>query len=210
MKKIQVQRILMFKKTSILLLWIKQLKWVSTLNLTTQGRKNLQTSYVRFVVCDSLEKIDYKFMRNTSILYLKLLTSHALIKIVARYFLRRVTLKFIIEFTVGQNLSSACSVLKVLHRLATCEIMHEDTQILSLINAIFAPKVIIEGICWQITFKSIILKVLKFKTKQFFLIILPLIYEFPKISQSKINLLWGNNIHLTSHIVFHSKVRKIK
>jgi hypothetical protein len=88
--------------------------------------------------------------------------------------------------------------------------MHEDTQILSLINAIFAPKVIIEGICWQITFKIIILKVLKFKTKQFFLIILPLIYEFPKISQSKINLLWGNNIHLTSHIVFHFKVRKIK
>jgi len=99
------------------------------------------------VVSDLLEKIDFKFMRNTSILYLKLLTSHALIQIVAKYLQRRVTLKSIIEFIVGQNLSSACSALKVLHRLATCEIMHEDTQILSLINAFFAPKVIIVGIC---------------------------------------------------------------
>jgi hypothetical protein len=126
---------------------MKQLKCASTLNLTTQGRKSLQTSYARFAASDLLEKIDFKFMRKTSILYLKLLTLHALIQVVARYLQRRVTSKFILGFTVAPNLSSACNALKVLHHLATCEIMHEDTLFKSLMNALVAPKVIIEGIC---------------------------------------------------------------
>jgi hypothetical protein len=99
------------------------------------------------VASDLLEKIDSKFMRKTSILYLQQLTLHALIQVVARYLQRRVTSKFIPGFTVAPNLSGACNALKVLHHLATCEIMREDTLPKSLMNAPIAPKVIIEGIC---------------------------------------------------------------
>jgi len=99
------------------------------------------------VASDLPEKIDSKFMRKTSILYLKQLTLHALIQVVARYLQRRVTSKFILGSTVAPSLSGACNALKVLHHLATCEIMREDTLTKSLMNAPIAPKVIIEGIC---------------------------------------------------------------